>query len=201
MGCVAPEDVSLGSPPLLDPLISFPENLDAHQNGALSCCYSRPANGLPPAVRCVLFSGDEDCCFVEWGGPDLLSSLTHTEDVFDYLSADLPGSPVTWLEVRMTIVRLLSGQTVVSLPFLLTPDDRGAGSLRFLQHQAERHLYSWHSGLEGNFDPVVLELVLWPRYSQHLVRIGCRGTPPWSHPRTAPTDPRFFVENIVNNFK
>ena len=67
MGSVAPEDVSLGSPPLLDPLIFFPEDLDAHQNGALSRCHSRPTNGLPPAVRCVLFSRDED-----WGGGRLV---------------------------------------------------------------------------------------------------------------------------------
>lgn len=198
MGSVVLEDVSLDSPPPIDPLIFFPEYWDVQKKSFPSLPHSRSTCGLPLAVHCVLFS-DGEGCFSEWDGPDLFSSLTHTRDVFQFLSMALPGNPVLWLEVRLAIVSLLSGQAMVRPPFLLTPDDRDAGSLRYFQHHAEKYLTYWCSDT-GN-DSAVLELALWPRRGQHVACIGYARTPAWSHPRTAPMDPDFFVENIVKNFK
>jgi hypothetical protein len=112
---VRPEDVTLG----------FPEaSISSHVVGAWNDCeeQDRPLPWLPfqpspryygPAsfpltIHCLLFSSCEDCCFIEWRGPGLFSSLTCREDVFAFLHSTLPGE-VSWLNTSLTITSRLSG--------------------------------------------------------------------------------------------
>lgn len=153
-----------------------------------------PPCAFLPVLRCFIYPETEHDWFTEWTGPDLLSSLTHSEDIYGFIDAIWPGSTIAWLDLRVTM-SLLSGQVVVDRNFVLTRDNWYTDSLRYFQLQIDDIISPWRS--EWKLQQMVLELFLWPRREHSAVQ---RALPTFIGPQNAQLDPHFFVQNIVENF-
>jgi hypothetical protein len=151
---------------------------------------------FPLTIHCLLFPSCEDCCFVDWRGPDLFSSLTCSEDVFAFLRSTLPGE-VSWLNTRLSITSRHSGQTVVDIPFVISQSEWCSDSLSSFQFRVYDVLLHWisHGYHDTTFDQYVLQLAIWP-WQQGAGTGHVEGT----FLETSLLDPGFFVHNIISNF-
>jgi hypothetical protein len=67
----------------------------------------------PPPVECLLFPGPENLqAAFNWPGPDPLSPTTEFEDVIVYMSAFIPARLLHWVEIRLTELDQITGQTI-----------------------------------------------------------------------------------------
>ncbi|CRL30648.1 unnamed protein product [Penicillium camemberti] len=205
---IEPEDLPLGLPE-----IPIPSHVaDAWDNceeldRSLSWLSLQPSpiyygpTSFPLTIHCLLFSSCEDCCFVEWRGPDLFAPLTCSEDVFAFLHSTLPGE-VSWLNTRLSITSRLSGQTVVDLPFTISPSEWCADSLSSFQLRVYDVLLHWVSNWCQcrctSLDQFVLQLAIWPW--QDRQRGGEIEHMEGKLAETSLLDPGYFVHNIISNF-
>jgi hypothetical protein len=116
--------------------------------------------------------------------------------VFAFLHSTLPGK-VSWLNTRLSITSRLSGQTVVDLPFRISPSEWCADSLSNFQLRVYDVLLHWVShGHHGtSSDQFVLQLAIWP-WQQGAGIEHMEG----NFSETSLLDPEFFVHNIISNF-
>ena len=200
-----PEDLFLSLPEIPIPHIVDAWDGCEEQDRSLSWLPFPPSQiyygptSFPLTIHCLLFPSWEDCCFVEWRGPDLFSTLTCSEDVFAFLHSTLP-SEMSWLNTRLSITSRLSGQTVVDLPFTISPSEWCADSLSNFQLRVYEVLLHWvsHGCQDASIDQFVLQLAIWPwRDRQQGAGIEHKEE---NFPETDLLDPGFFVYNIISNF-
>jgi hypothetical protein len=206
---VSPEDLFLDLPELPIPSHgALDAGVDCEEQGQPlpwlsiepSPIYHGPTSSFPLTIHCLLFPNCEDCFFVEWRGPDLLSPLTYSEDVFGFLRSTLPGGPVRWLSTRLSITSRFSGQTVVDLPFTISPSNWSADSLSRFQLHVYDALLHWVSYWcrDASFDQFVVQLAIWP-WRDRQQRGGIEHMEK-NYSEISPLDPGFFVHNIISNF-
>ncbi|KAJ5111809.1 hypothetical protein NUU61_001439 [Penicillium alfredii] len=163
--------------------------------------HSNPADEERPMIEHYFSPDDTKRCFFNWIGPDLLSPLTHTDDIFLHLSSFQPSDPVDWIDVRLSILNSGTEELVAEYPFFLPRIETMLGNLPRIREQIHGIITKYHHA-KGS-ENVRFRLNLWPR-KETILKHVMGTTIPLSSAHAvksvSPLDPGAFVQNIVGNF-
>ncbi|CAG8875842.1 unnamed protein product [Penicillium salamii] len=133
----------------------------------------------------------------KWTGPDPLSLSTQASDLFLYMSSFAFPKEVHWVEFRLVRFDRKSGESTGEHLFFLPRVETATWNLRRLREQLLDTI-SWHGiGAIGTR----FRLSLWPRmeplpHPTHLTLPSLVALP-----TKVSIDPRFFLHNILGNYK
>ena len=146
----------------------------------------------------MLFSSHFDkLSAFKWTGPDPLSTSTQASDLFLYMSAFTFPKEVHWVEFQLVRLNRKSGERIGEHLFFLPRVETATWNLRRVRGQLLDTI-SWHGiGAIGTG----FRLSLWPRmeplpHPTHLTLPSLVALP-----TKVSLDPRFFVHNILGNYK
>ncbi|KAJ5203011.1 hypothetical protein N7449_005090 [Penicillium cf. viridicatum] len=148
-------------------------------------------------IECLFHPTYDKLSAFKWTGLDPLSMFTQASDMFLYMSAFAFPKEVQWIEFRLIRFDRKFGEITGEHLFFLPRVETVTWNLRRVRGQLLDTI-SWHEfGATGTS----FRLSLWPRmeplpHSSHLT------IPPLAAlPTTVSLDPRFFVHNILGNYK
>jgi hypothetical protein len=94
------------------------------------------SGSIPPSVECLLFPDPENLqAAFNWPGPDLLSLPLNCEDVMLYMSAFVPARLLHWVEIRLTELDQITGETIEEHLFHLSSTKYDRGDLYWVCRQ------------------------------------------------------------------
>jgi len=148
-------------------------------------------------IECLFHPTYDKLSAFKWTGPDPLSMSTQASDLFLYMSAFAFPKEVHWVEFRLVRFDRRSGESIGEHLFFLPRVETATWNLRRVRGQLLDTI-SWHEfgAIDTSF-----RLSLWPRmeplpHSSHLTLPSLVALP-----TTVSLDPRFFVNNILGNYK
>jgi hypothetical protein len=147
-------------------------------------------------VKCFFHPNREDPSGFEWTGPDPLSALTQSEDIFLFMSAFFLAEEIYWVEFRLARLDQITGDMIGEHLFFLPRVESVMGNLRRIRGEMWDVISQTVAGsMASSF-----RLSLWPRmeplpYSNHSPT-----SPLTALPTMPPLDPSFFVHNILANY-
>jgi hypothetical protein len=155
------------------------------------------SGSIPPSVECLLFPDPENLqAGFNWPGPDLLSPTTQCEDVMVYMSAFIPARLLHWVEIRLTELDQITGQTIEEHLFHLSSTTYDREDLYWVRRQ-------------------ILDIISAPRDDQpRLFRLSLRPRtelPAYfpdpacplhtTQPSATCLNPDVFVQNLIDNYR
>ena len=81
-------------------------------------------------MKCFFHPNREDPSGFEWTGPDPLSALTQSEDIFLFMSAFFLAEEIYWVEFRLARLDQITGDMIGEHLFFLPRVESVMGNLR-----------------------------------------------------------------------
>jgi hypothetical protein len=147
-------------------------------------------------VKCFFHPNREDLSGFEWTGPDPLSALTQSEDIFLFMSAFFLAEEIYWVEFRLARLDQITGDMIGEHLFFLPRVETVMGNLRRIRGE----MLDIISQTVPESMASIFRISLWPRmeplpYSNHSIH-----SPLMALPTMPPLDPSFFVHNLLANY-
>ncbi|CAG8256986.1 unnamed protein product [Penicillium olsonii] len=148
-------------------------------------------------IECCLHPTYDKLSAFKWMGPDPLSMSTQASDMFFYMSAFAFPIEVHWIEFRLVRFDRKTGESTGEHLFLIPRIQTATWNLHRVRVELLDTISRHGIGAIGTG----FRLSLWPRmepspHSTHLT------LPPLvALPTKVSLDPRFFVHNILGNYK
>ena len=160
-----------------------------------------PADEGLPIIEHYFSLDDTDRCLFNWIRPDLLSPLTHADDMFLHLSSFQPSDPVDWIDIRLSILNSGTEEPVAEYPFFIPRSETLLGNLPRLREKIH-DIITKHYHAKGS-ENVRFRLNMWPR-QETMPNLVIGNAIPLSSVHAvksvSPLDPGAFVQDIVGNF-
>ena len=93
---------------------------------------SHPVDKGHPIIKHYFSPDHTDWCWFNWIRPDLLSPLTHANNMFLHLSSFQPSDPVDQIDIWLLILNSGTEEPVVKYPFFLPQSETLLGNLLWL---------------------------------------------------------------------
>jgi hypothetical protein len=152
---------------------------------------------IPPSVNCLLFPDPENPqAGFNWPGPDLLSPTTQCEDLMLYMSAFVPARILHWVEIRLTEVDQLTGETIKEHLFHLSSTTYG----RYDLYWVRRQILDIISGPRDD-QPGLFRLSLRPRTELATYLLDADFPLHTAQPLATCLNPDVFVQNLTDSYR
>jgi hypothetical protein len=151
----------------------------------------------PPSIECFFRPTYDKLSAFKWTGPDPLSMSTQASELFLYVSTFAFPHEVHWIEFRLAHFDRNSSESTEEHLFFLPRVGTATWNLRQVRGQLLDKISRNGIGAIGTR----FRLSLWPRMEPlpHPTHLALPS--PVAPPTKVSLDPRFFVHNIMGNYK
>jgi hypothetical protein len=155
------------------------------------------SSSTPSPVECRLFPDPENLQVAfNWPGPDPLSPRTQFEDIIFYMSAFIPARLLHWVEIRLTELDQITGQTIEEHLFHLSSTKHDKSDL----YCGRRQILDMVS-VSSNDRPRLFRLNLQPRTDLPTYLLDPAIPFYTTRPLATCLNPDVFVQNLIGNYR
>jgi hypothetical protein len=155
------------------------------------------SSSTPPPVECLLSPDPENLqAAFNLPGPDPLSPTTQFNDIILYMSAFVPARLLHWVDIRLTELDQIMGQTIEEHLFHLPSTNYDKSDLYWVR----RHILDIVS-VPSNDRPRLFRLNLQPRTDLPTYLLDPAIPFYTTRPLATCLNPDVFVQNLIDNYK